>query len=337
MSESTLPSEIQCLNCGESLAGNYCARCGQEDKEVRRSFLYFLQEFLRVVFELDGRAYRTVYYLFTRPGYLTREYFEGRRTSYTPPLRLFLIISIGFFLVIGVVTLISSFEESISEQMTPAVIEETTESEPEEVNFQFTTGDEPITVDLENDGALSDEARDDIREQFSNLTIPFLSTERNQQLAQFAAAQVISNIEDIQADTRGFITDSLDYLTFFILLMMPVMALIQKILFFFTKRFYVEHLILTMHNHAFLFVAVFLAMMFSLIEDAEIAFLSATFGYIGIALAIWMVVYLYLSLKRYFGRGYMLTGLLFLTTTIIYATASSIGLAIFAALFFILA
>lgn len=337
MSETSLPREIQCLNCGESLAGSFCARCGQEDKEVRRPFLYFLQEFFRVVFELDGRAYRTVYCLFSRPGFLTREYFEGRRISYTPPLRLFLIISIGFFLIIGVVSVIESFEQSVVEQTNPTAVEEAVDTEPDELNFQLTSNDEPLTVELQDDGTLSEEAKEDIREQFNNLSIPFLSAASNQQLTTFAASQVISNIEEISADPRGFVTDSLDYLTFFILLMMPVLALIQKILFFFTRRFYVEHLILTMHNHAFLFVAIFLAMMFGLIEDAEIAFLSALFGYIGIALIIWMVVYLFLSLKRYFARGYILTGVLFFTTTLIYAIASSFGLAIFAVLFFILA
>ena len=80
-----------------------------------RHFIYFLQELLRVVFEFDGRAYKTAFRLMTRPGFLTREYFEGRRVSYTPPLRLFLIISIGFFLIVSIVSTLRSLQDTLVE------------------------------------------------------------------------------------------------------------------------------------------------------------------------------------------------------------------------------
>lgn len=38
-------------------------------------------------------------YLIGRPGVLTSEYFAGRRSSYLPPIRLYLIISVVFFLM----------------------------------------------------------------------------------------------------------------------------------------------------------------------------------------------------------------------------------------------
>ena len=71
---------------------------------------------MRTVFELDGRAYRTLYFLFTRPGFLAREYVSGRRASYTPPLRLFLVISIVFFLTVSAFTSLQSMRNVISEQ-----------------------------------------------------------------------------------------------------------------------------------------------------------------------------------------------------------------------------
>ncbi|MDD9891036.1 MAG: DUF3667 domain-containing protein [Gammaproteobacteria bacterium] len=361
MSESTLPREIHCLNCGEPLAGIFCAQCGQEDKEVRRPFLFFLREFLRVAFELDGRAYRTIYFLFTRPGYLTKEYFAGRRISYTPPLRLFLIISIGFFIIIGFVTTISSIQQNMEEidnagelpaaEENPAAeeilaaqeilaAEEVLENLPEDIaddiNLQFSIAGEPIEVNPAAEDGLTEEDQDEIREQFSQLTIPFLSAETNQGLTRYMAEQVIDNIDEVMDDPAGFFLDSLDYLTFFILLMMPFLALIQKILFVFTRKFYVEHLILTMHNHAFLFIAIFMIIIVSAVESAQIPYLSALFNYIYIALVIWIFLYLFLSLKFYFERGYFLTSFLFLSISLIYFFVSSIGLSVFTALFFIL-
>lgn len=72
------------------------------------------------------------------------------------------------------------------------------------------------------------------------------------------------------------------------------------------------------------------------VEDTNVPVLSAIFDYAGIGLFLWMIAYLFLSLKRYFERGYFLTGILFFTVTVIYAVAAAIGLAIFASLFFIL-
>ncbi len=58
-------------------------------------------EVLKETFDVDGRALRSVRTLFLQPGTLTREFLAGRRKAFTPPLRLYLVISISFFLVIA--------------------------------------------------------------------------------------------------------------------------------------------------------------------------------------------------------------------------------------------
>lgn len=51
---------------------------------------------------LDGRVLTTLRQLMLRPGRLTAEYLSGRRTRYLPPLRLYLLCSVGYFLVASV-------------------------------------------------------------------------------------------------------------------------------------------------------------------------------------------------------------------------------------------
>ncbi len=58
-------------------------------------------EVVKETFDVDGRALRSVRTLFLQPGTLTREFLAGRRKAFTPPLRLYLVISISFFLVIA--------------------------------------------------------------------------------------------------------------------------------------------------------------------------------------------------------------------------------------------
>ena len=88
-----------CQNCGEALTGDFCGKCGQRHKESRRAFILLLQE--------------TLWYLFTKPAFLSTEYTKGRRASYTPPLRLFLVISIGFFLLVALSTSFQSIRNTV--------------------------------------------------------------------------------------------------------------------------------------------------------------------------------------------------------------------------------
>lgn len=76
---------------------HYCAKCGQHTHESARGLAVVLHDTWHDVTHLDGRLWRTLAILFARPGALTREYFDGRRARYLPPVRLYLVLSILFF------------------------------------------------------------------------------------------------------------------------------------------------------------------------------------------------------------------------------------------------
>lgn len=56
---------------------------------------------LKETLDVDGRAFRTLRILFLQPGVLTQEFLAGRRKAFTPPLRLYLVISVSFFLLVA--------------------------------------------------------------------------------------------------------------------------------------------------------------------------------------------------------------------------------------------
>lgn len=58
-----------------------------------------LREVVYETFELDGRAARTIRTLLLKPGILTCDFLAGHRKRYTPPFRLYLVISLLFFVV----------------------------------------------------------------------------------------------------------------------------------------------------------------------------------------------------------------------------------------------
>ncbi len=91
-----------CPNCTQALHADdaYCSRCGQAviGKEDLRGFL---DQFLGDYFTYDSKLIRSLVPLLVRPGFLTTEYMAGRRARYIPPLRMFIFLSVVFFLVFG--------------------------------------------------------------------------------------------------------------------------------------------------------------------------------------------------------------------------------------------
>ncbi len=90
-----------CPNCGSSLIGPYCAVCGQERDTHRRSVFGLLHDFFVDIANFDSRLLRTARALLFRPGELPRAFREGRTRAYVPALRLYLFVSLIFFLVLS--------------------------------------------------------------------------------------------------------------------------------------------------------------------------------------------------------------------------------------------
>jgi hypothetical protein len=91
----------QCANCGAPLADRYCGRCGQ-DSHASLSLGHFLHEFVEGMFHVDSTLWRTLRALAIRPGLLTAHYLGGKRRSYSPPFRTYLVISIVYFILASI-------------------------------------------------------------------------------------------------------------------------------------------------------------------------------------------------------------------------------------------
>ena len=95
-------STENCLNCGEVLTGQHCSHCGQRAKVRVLSLGGLLRDLFGDLTEFDSRIWRTLIPLAFRPGVLTAEYLRGRRTHYTPPFRMYLVLSVVFFLATSI-------------------------------------------------------------------------------------------------------------------------------------------------------------------------------------------------------------------------------------------
>jgi hypothetical protein len=92
-------STENCLNCGEVLTGQHCAHCGQRASVRVISLWSMLTDLVGDLVDWDSRVWRTLRPLAFKPGWLTQQFLIGRRAAFTPPFRMYLILSLVFFLV----------------------------------------------------------------------------------------------------------------------------------------------------------------------------------------------------------------------------------------------
>jgi len=97
---AALRSEHQCANCGAPVTGRFCSNCGQRLESPVHSVSHFVAEATEDLTHLDSRVWGTITALLFRPGFLTRKFLDGQRVRYLPPLRLYLVLSLMFFLVV---------------------------------------------------------------------------------------------------------------------------------------------------------------------------------------------------------------------------------------------
>ncbi len=94
--DPALPPRL-CENCQTPLRGPYCSACGQHDFDVHRSFRHVFHEALESFFHFDGKFFSGVVDLLFHPGRLTVNFNAGKRASQVPPLRFYVFVSLLFF------------------------------------------------------------------------------------------------------------------------------------------------------------------------------------------------------------------------------------------------
>jgi hypothetical protein len=96
--------KILCTNCGAVIHGKYCSNCGQKKFDKKDlTVAHFIEEALHTFTHFDSKIFKAIRYLFAKPGFLTKEFSEGKINSYIRPITLFILLNAFLFFFIHVI------------------------------------------------------------------------------------------------------------------------------------------------------------------------------------------------------------------------------------------
>jgi hypothetical protein len=352
---AALPDHPDCLNCGTALRGQYCGNCGQRARSRLISLWELLQDAFGDLFELDSRLWRTLIPLLIRPGRLTRDYLEGRRARYMPPFRMYLVLSVIFFVV-------AFFDprDDLGLLFEPEPAPTAEEAAEDEAEMDAARADAQEVLDeLAAEGVISDQQAEAFKSGNTNVRygtddeedgVNFkidpdtgectLDDSGFEQMPLWIKKRLTRDrlegiCERISADGAKTFTELLlDNIPVALIVLLPFMALVLKGLYPLSRRYFVEHLLFFVHFHAFFFLILTLQILFSRL--ASLVFLpEAITVLVVVAASFYIPVYLYKAMRHVYAQGHFLTFTKYVALAIAYAigaTFTMMGALLFALL-----
>ena len=252
---------VFCQNCGEELAiaTKYCPFCGQ--KKIQKedyTFKRLLKESIFDSLHIDAKLFNSIFPLLFRPGYLTKQWLAGKHVRYFKPFKMFLVISILYFLL-----------ASINEHY---LIKYGIPDQKRKGSIGFSFSNMPDSVNRPTNEVIAPDEMMDFMdrqgEKFDKMG--------NERITEY----LVKNISKL------------------IVLLIPVVALLLKIIYIRKKKLYYEHLIFTLHLHGFVFL-------FAVI--IELIFLTT-----GYFVDYWIVIpliliYIFLALMKIYKQKFFMT------------------------------
>jgi hypothetical protein len=272
---STAATPENCANCEAPLGGHYCANCGQEAILHHASTREFLHEFIGHYVALEGKLWGSLVRLLFRPGLLTNEYIRGRRVRFVQPLRLYLSFSVLFFALLKftggadvhvggndeddtqvaqVVAPVRKMAETAAEQQTrmaPPLDAEGARSklaaEAAIADMVKEVGPSKNKAQSETPKVIQDDHGDkpNDRDEFFDDKLSDWPTLRH----QWHAFSELPGDQQWKAVQNGLY----HYAPYAIFCLMPVFAMILKVLYLGSGRRFGEHVLFALHTNAFAF------------------------------------------------------------------------------------
>lgn len=283
------PDTSICKNCGAATSGNFCHQCGQATHLHVPTAFEFLHEFVGHYVALEGKLWKSLKLLLFKPGFLTREYIEGRRARYLEPLRVYLTFSIIFFALFKIGGLDFNVMSTDRDELQRAAVEQVAKDKvarpatPEELAQVKESEKDLVEIAGRINPALG-------RGTEGLLDMP--EKERSDALK------------------RAFFSNA----PYAVFALMPVFALFLKILYLGKGRTYGEHFLFALHSNAFAF---FMLSLLILVPKG--------WDIVTLVLLLWLTFYLPTAMRRVYGGTRTMTAVRWLVLMMLHTISLSMA------------
>ncbi|MDR5589569.1 DUF3667 domain-containing protein [Christiangramia sp. SM2212] len=345
-----------CLNCHLPLekSDHFCPNCGQKNSTKKLSFGDFFVEFFSGLFSYDSRFQRTLRVLLFKPGRISKDYIQGKRTRYANPFRFYLSASIVFFLIAGISDTFEGVnlqdqDENFQKELTKVQQDTLLQSELNEIPA-FKENNIQIDSIIKNMPAKKEELEESYEDVYltkkeldtlnyfekhsRKLTIFYryfratgetdpeavmTDLEYSQTKWNFWLYEKARKFNLIYTNPKIFADYFVSKLPFIIFFYLPVFALFIWLLYIRRPFNYMEHLVFAFHVQTVLFVLYIIGYSVDYVLDSSWGFTLANTVF---------VFYLYKAMRNFYGQGRVKTILKFILLNIIFFTLAMVATAI---------
>jgi hypothetical protein len=318
------PVHTHCENCGTALSGPYCHHCGQHDIDFHRSFGHMFLDALENFFHFDAKLFRNIVTLLFRPGRLTAAFNAGKRASQMPPLRLYIFVSVLFFFL--------SFLGRKNDNLFVA--------DPSDLN-------NPVAKKHLADAVEDIKARKAVRNSAGAASATPVE-EKKKRPAETPGGLNIFGDDKNNTELERYLNDKGRYavdhqremaeaflhaLPKMLLVCLPFFALFTRVLFRHSGQVYLQHLVVALHFHTFIFLWRMFASGWAFLAH----FLSPKLaGFLGFGANLWLFLYVFLMLRHLFQNSWGRTIFKTLALAGAYGVTLGLGFGITAIVIFLL-
>jgi hypothetical protein len=299
----------------------YCPHCGQPQTDYHRSLRAIVGELLDTFAGWDAKIPRTLLTLVRRPGALTAEYLAGRRARYVPPLRLYLTLSLVFFL---------------SLRVSPVEFTGNLDASADSDGFGFSmsrTGSGTAAGVPRDGSAIARAARavpgqprtaaDSAQlDRFLRQAPPpgaDTATVRSRMKRRFKQGMLTLQDMTPQQKQRALLDGFSARAANMVFVLLPIFALLLRVLYPRSPFFYAEHFVFSLHVHAMTMLAFTLLQLGPLIGTVRLPGFAIG-KLLVLAVALWPPVYVYRAMRRVYGQSRSWTFAKYLVLGVTYAT-----------------
>lgn len=327
MSHIPLRKEKDCLNCGTIVMGRYCHVCGQENVVPKESFWHLVFHFFYDITHFDSKFFETVKDLLFKPGFLSREYMNGKRARYLHPIKMYVFTSAVFFLVFfsfftpaisigkGLNHELSNLDRRLEIREAQMELKRDTASYYLEKKLELLQDtSQPVTIgqlvslaekyDTISSGVSILGNKYNSLEEYDSIQKSLPASQRDNWFMRRFTRQTFTILKEYDknpdAVQKKFFDDILHKLPYMLFVSLPLFAMLLKLLYLRRKQFYyADHGVFTIHLYIFSFIL--LAILFGLnkLENAlHTGFLELVVGILFIGL----YFYLYKAMRSFYGQ-----------------------------------